>query len=499
MAAASEARDALRACVAQNNDKELYAFFEAWVAAVHRGEDVEGKCAALSDVCSLQLATKSADIRDAAARAVRVLCGSRAGRLPVLAGLEKDGALAAPPSEHQRLLRAAASVALLSHLTDATDAATALSPFQSSLLAELLKDDVVANSESAVRCLSTLVKTAQGRTMLCESSVMDGLGALIAQNDAVSIRVLEGLIAGVQRDEDGFAFLREKGILDALVDKVEESTTDLLLLLNYLEVLELLSQSPYGTSFLLTRRELGARLTALASQNLVESVSGFALRFIARFAAHSGENAAYAIDNKWVEVATGFADPHDASSTSLGAMDVVGSVGSTETGLAHLTDTGAWKILPAAAASRQPDMVEAALHALSLVFESTATSEGALARFTAALFAASGSDRLLAARSHAVTDVRTAGIRFILALARHEAAVPHLTGSQLMWDWFTDPDVEVDLECRALKYDAAVLLVKHAAAIPREAEEVMELRVVAKMGPQWQKRATRAPEGMIDS
>ena len=480
--------DTLKAVL--SNERDTNELLDSWIVSCRRGESLVDTALCHPSLFALLIDAAPSN-QDSAKRLLSILAEDTTARKAILQA-QPSYYTSQAPLPHRQIY---SEIAIKEFLF--TIEAPCLEVTK--LFLGFLHDEDTSVSERAVSCLTHAMRRHNGpHTMSSKPAtevILTEVKELLQRKDAVTVRVMEGLLAGVVRAEekDGFEFLKSNGVMDLLVDSVEEATTDVLLLMNYLEVLELLSRSPHGVQFMTTRRGLGARLAGLAQQNMIESVSGFALRFIANFCAHSSENALYAIEQGWVSVAKTFCVDLRNDSLSLRALQVLSGVGQSAAGLEHLISSLDYKILVGATNSRQPDVIESGMHGLAEIFERGDQSEG-LIKIMEKDYSL---QRLFESRSSGLKGVRIGCLRLISALAGCRAAGNIIADDQFLWDWLVDPDIEPDLECKDVKYGAAQKLALHAEHISKSAEEVMELRVVAKMGPLFSKRAHEAPESHV--
>eukprot|EP01063_Lacrimia_lanifica_P005676 TRINITY_DN13414_c0_g1_i1.p1 TRINITY_DN13414_c0_g1~~TRINITY_DN13414_c0_g1_i1.p1 ORF type:complete len:547 (+),score=161.49 TRINITY_DN13414_c0_g1_i1:49-1641(+) len=522
---------------------------DGWRQRVRRGEDVGPLLERLPEVFEL-LARGSSASRDAAEQLVRALTQRSEGRALIASGaLDELFAAALDPSKTDAQCRCACADVLKTACRAVTAAPgpglPAFRPELLQLIAQCLQDPDVGVTAKAEACLTHILlhRTLREDTVV-QATFFPAILGLVSQNDEVSVRVLEGVAQALgeeadkkhtkrvemlerqhrqklanpdtpveasnghvevyDNEEEIFETLQQLGVLDSIADGVVRATEDVLLLLNYMEVLEAVTRSAYGVAFCATRSALGERLAGLARQNVVESVSGFSLRFIGNFAQHSPENCAYALNQGWYQLAQGFAKALANDLGTCRGIEALAGVAATPCGLQRLAEEkDFFSVFVTGALSPHADVKEAALHGAAAMLESPfnlsvlAQPDTFASLFDPDCYASKAAiSKVLQLRSHAVQSVRLATLRFIAALSRHRGAVPFLTTCQLMWDWLVDPDVEMDVMCKETKYGGIQHLAKNAEFIDRDAKDVMELRVAAKMGPYYTKRSTRAP--MLD-
>lgn len=134
-----------------------------------------------------------------------------------------------------------------------------------------------------------------------------------------------------------------------------------------------------------------------------------------------------------------------------------------------------------------------AMHSLAAVFESPLlcgdAHRAALTELFDAVFggaAGGGLPAVLQCRSDAVVALRAAFLHLFHALAALPCAAAAACRDQGAWEWLLDVDAEADKECKEWKYGATQRMVQHCVAdleALRGAQEVLELRTVARLGP----------------
>ncbi|KAJ9468949.1 hypothetical protein DIPPA_35636 [Diplonema papillatum] len=486
----------------RKGDSQAAVVLESWAGRVRRGDGVAGIAARLGDVvCPALTAYGLPSVHEAAGRVLASLADKREGRAAFLdpqhaAVLSAATSRDAPPQVRELISRCLhRSITMVADGTGIADhLEQAFSSGAVAVLFATIDDPEVAVACKAGETLAWLVAAGPGRARLAaDDAAMQKLKDAIRAENEVSLRILDGLGEAGAHNREAFVFLRELGVLDSIANGVAKSTTDLLLLLNYLEVLELICRSPLGVEFCGTRPDLGDRIVRLAEQDVSAPVCGFALRFIGNFARHSAENAGYALRAGWYDVAV----KHKA--VDKGLESLAGLACRVPTLLRMLT-TADFSAFTDAVAARDPTMQETGLHCLAQPFEAAAEPDADAAHreaaeqlFTDALLRTGYLKKAVSLRSHSITSVRLAALRLIAALASNSFTVNHLTSDQVLWDYILDPNIELDMMCKETKFGAIQKLVKYNALIKRPDKEIAELESLGRAGPWAVNRKLHAP------
>eukprot|EP01064_Diplonema_japonicum_P029176 TRINITY_DN4651_c0_g5_i1.p1 TRINITY_DN4651_c0_g5~~TRINITY_DN4651_c0_g5_i1.p1 ORF type:complete len:500 (+),score=112.59 TRINITY_DN4651_c0_g5_i1:54-1502(+) len=355
-------------------------------------------------------------------------------------------------------------------------------------LVTLMCDDNPTTSLTAARTLGGLLGDHLSRSVLTtHTKIVDSLQEKFKTRSVEALRILEVLIQKAGTDTDLFTFLETIGALDAVVDGVETVGDDILMLLNYLEILETIAKGPLGARFCGTRKGLGTRIIRIAEQDLVDVASDFAIRFIGRFAEHSEENCVHALRSNWLESVV-------KSRNLEKKIEALGGICTQQPGLAHVVaQTGMFAdffIVP----KNKPDLLEISLHAIAAILESSAISVETVCPVLLPHMA-----QLLDHRNHQIVAVRQAGLRFLAAALKHSVFVAYVSLDQLMWDYFLDVDCEMDYTCKEIKFGALQNLHRNKGSIEgRDSQEILEIELLTEKGPFYTKRETRAPQVEFD-
>eukprot|EP01060_Flectonema_neradi_P020310 TRINITY_DN2784_c0_g3_i1.p1 TRINITY_DN2784_c0_g3~~TRINITY_DN2784_c0_g3_i1.p1 ORF type:complete len:488 (+),score=85.83 TRINITY_DN2784_c0_g3_i1:62-1525(+) len=439
----------------------------------------------------------SHSIRDACLRYIHVLFDTTEGGELVLASREVQAMLLEGSQHPASEVRSVCSLGMYAA------ARNNIKCFMSSdellkVAIQLATDKDITAAAKSVKAVCMAFADKAARQLIRDSPAMyQSLKETFTTSSTTSIRIIECIMETAETlksDEDAsrecYEFIRDIGVLDALTTGVETSTSDILLLLNYLEVLDHIADSPIGIEYCATRPTLGARIIALIDQQFVPQVSGFALKFIGKFSLHSEETANFAISSGWAEKVT--------SSFKKGASDpsikAISDLCSTPTGLEHLLNEGS-RIFTDLLKISNAEAKASVFHGLGQIFEQQGTDT--LQQFFASIEGLLKT--LLPDRSHGILEVRVGFQRLFSGLCGHKFAVPFCTSEDRVWDWIMDPDTEPDNMCKEIRFGAVQKLVKNMSVINRNDTEIEHLLTYSKKGPFFTKRKSTAPETMEDS
>ena len=436
-------------------------------------------------------------IRDTCLRYIHVLFEMKEGGDLVLTSPEVQHILHQGSSHNVVEVRAVCSLGLYAAASNDVKAFI-LSDKLLKLAIQLATDKDLAAAAKSVKAICMVATTRVGRNLVWEiPEIQQSLQQTFKSSSTTAIRIIECLMEaaqGLKSDEDAsresYEFLRDIGVLDALTDGVEAATSDILLLLNYLEVLDHIADSPVGIEYCATRPTLGNRIIGLVDQQLVPQVSGFALKFIGKFSLHSNETANYAISSGWTQKVT--------ESFSKGASDssieAISNLCSSQIGLSHLFED-CCRIFIDLLRMKNAEAKATVFHALSQVFEQEGND-----KLNQLFDRLSDSIKLLLCdRTHGVLEVRVGFLRLFSALCKHNFSAGLCTAEDRVWDWLVDPDIEPDNMCKEIKFGAIQRLVKNLGVINRNDTELEHLLVCSKKGPFFTKRKSTGPETMEES
>jgi hypothetical protein len=307
----------------------------------------------------------------------------------------------------------------------------------------------------------------------------------------VALRVMECVVVGCGGGAPAaLGFCGSVGVTDAVVGGVVEPTTDVLLLLNGLELLERLAASPAGLTLLRHRPDVLPRIRALASHP-DPSVAGFALRFMGRFSARGEAEGAVACAAWFPAAALTLLQAEATDPDTLQtALETVGSMATTQAGLSTLlADSAACERLGALAAFAPREVRTAALHAIAVPVDAPTAPDPLLQRLVAGLFDGSAGipryEALLAASRTFDRDVRLGALHLLHALAGRRWGALRLARTPGFLAWLTDRSNEADKE--ALEYKFGIGQRMHAFVTDLSeaigAPATMDLRAFVRLGP----------------
>eukprot|EP01065_Artemidia_motanka_P043605 TRINITY_DN6074_c0_g1_i1.p1 TRINITY_DN6074_c0_g1~~TRINITY_DN6074_c0_g1_i1.p1 ORF type:complete len:511 (+),score=161.09 TRINITY_DN6074_c0_g1_i1:81-1613(+) len=352
---------------------------------------------------------------------------------------------------------------------------------------------IIADERTDVgtRAAKTVAAVARAGSAELQSSqdIMEKLRAVL-KDPVPALRAIDALLESAADSRGVYDFADRCGALDAVATGLEEDD-DVLQALNYLEVLGTIAASDNADSFFGRRPGLPSRVTKMAAEGGDETTACFALRFISRFAQHSAANGERAVAEGWFDSASQWLARARSPEQKHRSLECLCSIACTPAGVDKLLSSDRdVKVLresiggrPHSQAARELRVV--AMSSVANALDSTILRSEDRQRLADAVFDDAVLADFLRYRTDQVTEVRTAFNRALRALVIETPTALRVCSDHGLWAWLLDLNAETDKQCREIKHSAIQRLIGSAAqlATARGERELMELRIVARLGP----------------